>query len=57
MGTVTGLIPASSLFAAASRVRWSEGYEHGAFDDASAAFDLLVVPSVGLGNPPFELER
>jgi glycosyltransferase involved in cell wall biosynthesis len=42
---------------AASRVRWSEGYEYGAFDDASAAFDLLVVPSVGLGNPPFELER
>ena len=41
----------------ARRVRWHDGYELRRFDDASAEFALLVVPALGLGNPPFELER
>ena len=41
----------------AARVHWHEGYSFDAFDDACASFDLLVVPSVGLGHPAFELER
>ncbi|MBM3988142.1 MAG: glycosyltransferase [Planctomycetes bacterium] len=41
----------------AVRVHWHEDYEFGRFDAACAALDLLVVPTLGLGNPSFELER
>jgi len=42
---------------ATARVQWHEDYHFGKFDEACASLDLLVVPTLGLGNPPFELER
>lgn len=40
-----------------SRVHWHEDYQYSKFDEICSALDLLVVPALGLGNPPFELER